>query len=235
MTARSPNLAAARHLWITETLRLYARFQMEFVEAFDFCPWAKRARLDGHVKVDVCLDLQLNPEPVLAHIDACIAEAEIEIGILIFPRSVVDRETLERFATRCMALDSQRLGLQSAQFVLAAFHPDAPLVLDPPDRLVPFLRRSPDPTLQFVRTRALERVRRGESSGTQFVDLSTLDFTKLAPSAGPSLRERIMSANRDTIQRTGSQEVNEVLASLLQDKQETRARLPELQAEGRDA
>lgn len=217
-----------RQRWVTETLRLYARYQTEFVEAFDLCPWAKRARLDGHVDVQVCLDQTLRVQAVLDQLDVWVASDATEIGILIFPACQIERDELERFATQCMAADAARLGLQSAEFVLAAFHPQAPLQLEPPERLVPFLRRSPDPTLQFVRTRALERVRRGENSGTQFVDPSTLDFSTLLKGPGPSLRERIMVANRDTFQRVGMSCVNDVLQAVLNDHLQARAQLPAL-------
>lgn len=217
-----------RQRWVTETLRLYARYQTEFVEAFDLCPWAKRARLDGHVDVQVCLDQTLRVKAVLDQLDVWVASDATEIGILIFPACQIERDELERFATQCMAADAARLGLQSAEFVLAAFHPQAPLQLEPPERLVPFLRRSPDPTLQFVRTRALERVRRGENSGTQFVDPSTLDFSTLLKGPGPSLRERIMVANRDTFQRVGMACVNDVLQAVLNDHRQARAQLPAL-------
>lgn len=218
-----------RRRWVTETLRLYARYQTEFVEAFDLCPWAKRARLDGHVDVQVCLDQTLRVQAVLDQLDVWVANEATEIGILIFPACQVERDELERFATQCMAADAARLGLQSAEFVLAAFHPQAPLQLEPPERLVPFLRRSPDPTLQFVRTRALQRVRRGETSGTQFVDPSTLDLSVLLKGSGPSLRERIMAANRDTFQRVGVAVVNDALEAVLHDHLQARAQLPALE------
>jgi hypothetical protein len=221
---------AIRQRWIDETLRLYTRYQTEFVEAFDLCPWAKRARLDGQVQVCVCLDDGLNVEAALSQLDTWVANDAIEIGILIFPACSVERDEIERFATRCMAADAARLGLQSPQFVLAAFHPAAPLVLDPAERLVPFLRRSPDPTLQFVRARALQRVRRGETTGTQFVDPSSLDFANLWKPSGPSLRERIMAANRDTFLRVGTPEVNRVLDAVLEDHRCSRAQLPALPA-----
>ena len=55
-------------------------------------------------------------------------------------------------------------------FAMAAFHPDAAADLDDPERLIPFLRRTPDPTIQLVRQEALERVRGRHPQGTAFVD-----------------------------------------------------------------
>src|SRR4029077_16934252 len=42
---------------------------------------------------------------------------------------------------------------------VADFHPDAPLDLATPARLVPFLRRAPDPLLQLVPLALLDAVR----------------------------------------------------------------------------
>jgi hypothetical protein len=42
---------------------------------------------------------------------------------------------------------------------IAEFHPDAPLDLASPARLVPYLRRSPDPLLQLVPLALLDNVR----------------------------------------------------------------------------
>src|SRR5206468_39197 len=42
---------------------------------------------------------------------------------------------------------------------VADFHPDAPLDATTPGRLVPFLRRSPDPMLQLVPLALLDEVR----------------------------------------------------------------------------
>jgi hypothetical protein len=218
----------APSLWRSETLRLYSRFQTEFVEAFDLCPWAKRARLDGHVEVEVCLDPELRVQSVLDQLDVWVAKAETEIGILIFPACTIARDELERFATACMAADSRRLELRSADFVLAAFHPDAQLVLDPAERMVPFLRRTPDPTLQFVRSRALERVRRGESTGTQFIDPSKLDLSQLKFAPERSLRDRIMDANRATFAAVGVPEICGILDTIFADHSSTRAGLPPL-------
>ncbi|HEX2730466.1 MAG TPA: DUF1415 family protein [Polyangiaceae bacterium] len=211
--------------WNQQALRLYRRYQLEVVEAFDLCPWAKRARLDGTVREVVCLDLDACSDSVLGIIDEWLKLPELEIGLVLFPRLEIEREAFERFASRCLAADAARKPLASTEFVLAAFHPDGPLSLESPERLIPYLRRTPDPTLQFVRVSALERVRRGEANGTQFIDLSNLDLTTLdprswLPSSEPSLRERIASTNHRTV-CSAPEAIARVLAELRRDREQT--------------
>jgi hypothetical protein len=54
-----------------------------------------------------------------------------------------------------------------------AFHPDPPRELGDAHRAVPFTRRSPDPTLQFVRVGAVQAVR--GNSGDRYVDPAKLN------------------------------------------------------------
>ncbi len=210
---------------IDETLRLYRRYQHEIVEGLNLCPWAKRARLDGKVQPRVSLSQTTDPAPVLAAIDDWTANANIDIGLLIFPRLQVSRKQFEHFATDAMEADAKRHTLRSPQFVIAAFHPDAPLLTDSAERLIPFLRRTPDPTLQIVRVSALERVRQGETTGTRFVDLSTLDLSKLPVSPAVSLRDRVSASNLRTAEQLGERALLEAYERIARDHRETRKRL----------
>ena len=108
---------------------------------------------------------------------------------------------------------------------MAVFHPDAEPQLDDPERLIPFLRRSPYPTLQLVRTSALERVRGGEVEGTAFLDL---DVHQLALPVDPMpvpLRERIARTNLRTVEEHGLETVAGAIEAILRDRDATDARL----------
>lgn len=221
-------------LLVEETLRLYRRYQLEIVEALNLCPWAKRARQDGKVDPRVSLADTADTRVVLDAIDAWMATPDVEIGLLLFPRLRITRADFERFATSSMKADAQRHGLSSPQFVIAAFHPDAGLSLDNAERLIPFWRRTPDPTLQVVRMTALERVRQGEASGTQFVDPSTLDFSKLPQPNSASLWDRVSANNLRTAQHLGDAALRDLFERIQDDHRRTRQRL-EQDPEPRDA
>lgn len=220
---------------IALALRSYQRYQIEVIEGLNLCPWAKRAREEGHVRYAVCLSTAPEPEPVLRQMDAWARDDETEIGLILFPRLELERAAFERFASATMAADAGRHRLTSPPFVIAAFHPVAPLSLDGPDKLVPFLRRSPDPTFQVVAVSVLERVRQGESAGTQYVDPSQLDLSQLLAASREPLRDRIARNNLQTLHEQGPLAVERLIESIHDEHRREKRRLEALTRESGDA
>jgi hypothetical protein len=209
-----------------ETLRINRRYMVEVVERFVLCPWALRSREDGHVAE--CVFQQETPDdlaPSLTRILELAERSEIDVALFIYPRVRLGRLDFEHFARRLRALDHDRHAVGQVPFALAVFHPDAEPNLDDPERLIPFLRRSPYPTLQLVRTSALERVRGGEVEGTAFLDL---DVHQLALPVDPMpvpLRERIARSNLQTVLEAGVPTVTAAIEAILRDRDATDARL----------
>jgi len=209
-----------------ETLRLNRRYLAEVVERFVLCPWARSARNEGHVAE--CVIQQELPDdfaPSLMTIDTLSERAEIEVALLMYPRLYLSRLDFEHFARGLRALDADRYEPGEAPFAMAAFHPDATPQLDDPERLIPFLRRSPYPTLQLVRTTSLERVRGDETEGTAFLDLDLLGVASLPMPPAPTLRERIARRNLETIRAEGVESVERVLEDIFRDRDRTDERL----------
>jgi hypothetical protein len=207
-----------------ETLRLNRRYVVEIVEHFGLCPWADRARREGHV-TEVVFD-QTDPDRFDVSLDR-VKELEprtgIDVALFIYPQIGLNRLDFEHFARRFRALDADRHPPGRIPFALAAFHPDAAPVLANPDRLVPFLRRSPDPTIQLVRETTLSRVR-GDLHGTSFYGPEVL-LPGAGPSPEPDIRERIAQANHDTVTRVGVEAFEAIFQDILRDRDETRLRL----------
>ncbi len=144
---------------LAEVLRVLDRYLVEVVEAYGLCPWARQARLGGELAVQV-----LWGQPELAEWQAAA------------------HELLARPATRVAMVVAPELGEttgglrgtreQVARIVktagVAEFHPDGTQDAGNAARLVPYLRRSPDPLLQFVPFSILESVR----SSTALTDLA---------------------------------------------------------------
>jgi hypothetical protein len=170
------------------------------------------------------LQIDTDPEPTLTALREWADEPAIEIGLLLLPRLSLGRSEFQRFVNDVIALDSRRQGTRSPAFALAAFHPAAELDLGTADRLVPFLRRSPDPTIQVVRIAALERVRRDEVAGTQYIDLRSFRIEQL-PTPAKTLRDRIGEHNLRTA-CVGAQELSDALSAIMADHRSTRATLP---------
>ena len=66
----------------------------------------------------------------------------------------------------------------------AAFHPEAEMDTSTAPKLLPYIRRSPDPTIQVVRRSVLEAVRRPSDMGTAFLDPDSIDLAALLQSGG---------------------------------------------------
>lgn len=197
-----------------EAIRVFRRYAVELVEELGLCPWARAARQQGRVRERVIPALDL--PAVLSAIDAL--DDDVEIGIVLFPLVEIDRPAFERFVATVRTA-------RAAPFAMAEFHPDAPAVLDPPGAFTSFVRRTPDPTIQLVRQSALEHVRRGDKNhGSGFFDVNMLD-TLLTATGEPPLHERVLNANRRTIEALGVGEMSRRFDEIRRDRDASYARI----------
>ena len=158
---------------VAEVRRLLDRYLLEVVEAFGLCPWAKSARTGGELAVDV-----LWGQPSLLDwtesAKALLARAGTRVAMVIAPElAAAPRELRDIRNAVSGTLDG---------FGIADFHPDAGIDLATPARLVPALRRSPDPLLQLVPLSLLDSLR-----GTQTV-LDREDIMKIIAGTMPPPR-----------------------------------------------
>ncbi len=132
-----------------ESRRLLDRYQVEIVERFGLCPWAAPARARGEVRVAV-----VDAEHAGAALDAFIADSGAIIGLVVMPSFTGDAGALRGLR------DELLTAARAATLALADFHPEAHFDATAAARLVPWLRRSPDPMLQAVRHTTLAPLRR---------------------------------------------------------------------------
>lgn len=212
-----------------EALRVYRRYMLEVVEAYKLCPWASAARRDGHVvELAILAENVAYPEQSLAHLERLSADLQIDIALFIYPDSNLDRLGFESFVRTLRELDAARYEVGTIPFAMAAFHPDARADVKDPERLIPFLRRTPDPTIQVVRRTALERVRDSRQEGTSFFDLNDLATLPLPQKEPVSLRQRIARANFDTVLDVGIDSLEALFSDIRKDRDESYARLRKL-------
>jgi hypothetical protein len=218
---------------VAEALRVYRRYAVEIVEAFGLCPWAARARQSGRVSERVLLQKGSDAVPALECVGELARDAKVDIGLLIFPRLTLDPLAFEHFTALVRDRDAERRPLGAIPFAMAAFHPGAEADLSDPERLIPFLRKTPDPTIQLVRRSVLEKVRGKNMQGTGFIDeaaLQALEALGAIPTGGQeeqSLRERIAQANYQTVQDAGLSTLRARLDDIRQDRTRAYARLGE--------
>jgi hypothetical protein len=132
-----------------EVRRILERYVVEIVEAYDLCPWARTARLGREIGVGVVFGTPTIEEWVTAARGAF--SAETRVVMICAPELAIELPALHD-TRNLVAAALPDLGI-------AEFHPHAPLDLATPARLVPFLRRSPDPMLQLVPLSLLRSVR----------------------------------------------------------------------------
>ena len=205
-----------------EALRLHARYSIEVVEAFGLCPWAGEARRAGRVHTHVSRSdsTELALADSLEVLLAFAQNSDIEVAFILYPLLDLERLAFAHFVADLRAADTARHELGQTVFALADFHPNAAVDVASAERLVPFLRRTPDLTVQIVRRSALHAVRMSEDQGTSFFDPSQfpLDALASAPAAAPPLATRVANNNLRTVTRMGTSALNELLERILEDR-----------------
>jgi hypothetical protein len=175
-----------------EVRRILDRYLVEVVERHALCPWARAARERGALAVGI-----LWGEPPL---DAWVAEAArllaapgTRVAMVVGPEAALTRPALaalrDQVAARLPAVG------------VAEFHPDAALDLATPARLVPFLRRSPDPMLQLVPLALIDDARAARAGAAAAAAGLARQAAMLGGLAAPvrELADEIAAANHATV------------------------------------
>lgn len=210
------------------TLEAYERYAVEVVERFNFCPWARSARTQGDVTLRVVFSVDHDDfdESLRCLHDLHEQVPETDIALFIYPLLDLDRLGFEDYARRLRTrAETGQKNLDA--FAMAAFHPVAGADLTHPDRLVPFVRRSPDPTLQLVRKSALSSIK-GLTHGTLFLDVSALTpaaFKALQEPAPKPVRDRIAEQNLESVRDAGTQAIEAVLTDIARQREAAHERL----------
>ncbi len=222
-------------------LQLFQRYLREFIEAFGICPYAERTRLTERIRYSVFLQpletiattsIDIPIPEIVDSLVTTSADLRFDMGFAILPRCTLKAADFDAFVARVRASYVQRCQHTGVVMALATFHPQAPFDASTPHRLIPFLRRSPDPTIQMIRIAALEHVRRGDDTSTHyvspdaaqwyelFVDLRDDRSAKLSHDAKQRLplNERIHAANFQTLQTETAARLMHVLDTLRCDR-----------------
>lgn len=133
-----------------EVRRVLDRYIVEIVETYELCPWAKPARLADELAVEVLWGAPAIADWVAAG-ERLLAHPATRVAMVVAPELAAGPSELRAVRDQVAA----SIGFAG----VADFHPDAELDLATPARLVPYLRRSPDPLLQLVPLALLDAVR----------------------------------------------------------------------------
>lgn len=205
----------------TEAIRIFTRYAVEIVEAFDLCPWAKRVREADRIEHHVFSFDQLTKRATAAAtqaIEDVARRPEIEIAVLLFPLLEVEPRLFRRFVSELETEHGQAHPRGGAPLGMAAFHPLADANVTSADRLVPFIRRSPDPTVQLVRLDTLAAARRRADEGSAFATGMGALGPMLGKAAPVSVSDRIAGSNLRTVERVGVGQLNAIFEDIAADR-----------------
>ncbi|MEO6776368.1 MAG: hypothetical protein ABI467_25725 [Kofleriaceae bacterium] len=198
---------------VAEARRLLDRYLVEIVETYDLCPWAKTSRTGGELAVEF---LWGTPS-VEAWAEAAIrafADPDIRIAMVVAPELAITRHELHRVRD-AVAKRTGTLGI-------AEFHPEAEYDGLSPARLVPFLRRSPDPMLQCVPLALLDQLRGPPLTVERSEQIALLVKAGGVDAVRPPLTDRIAAQNHA---RIDEREVEAKLAAIAADRAESYPRV----------
>ncbi len=198
---------------VREVRRVLDRYLVEIVEHYDLCPWARTSRTGGELAVEIVWGTPTIEEWVEASRRA-FATSAIRVAMLVAPQLTITRSALHEVRER-VAKRADALGI-------AEFHPGATFDGQTPARLVPFLRRSPDPLLQCVPLSLLDQVRGPPLTVERSAQIAMLVRAGGIHAVKPPIADRIASANHA---RVSQHELEAKLAAISEDRREAYVRL----------
>jgi hypothetical protein len=197
-----------------EVRRLLDRYLVEVVEAFNLCPWARSARTGGEVGVAIVWGARPSIDAWLAAASDQLARVETRVAMIVAPELALSPAELRA--------DREQLARRLPLAGVADFHPDAILDTASPARLVPFVRRSPDPLLQCVPLAILDAVR------TQTAPPSLSQQAQLlggvAYTGQQDIGDRIAVTNHERVLRDGA-ELTRILDDIAADRRRSYPRV----------
>lgn len=188
--------------------RVLDRYLIEVVEAFGLCPWAEATRARGELAVQILWGARPSLIEAIEHARAALAAPRCAVAMVVMPELTGGGP----------ALDVLREGVAKAvrEAGVAAFGPHGSLELASPAKLVPYLRRSPDPMLQLVPFSILDGARR-ERPLVADLAFTARALAGLAPPPAPSVSDRIAARNHATVIARPA-ELERVLADIARDR-----------------
>lgn len=201
-----------------EARRVLVRYVNEVVLELNLCPWARGSLSSEKVRIEpVCgkffglADARKAAHEAHLILERARTDERIELVMIPFPRLEMGRVEFDEVLRAVRTLDCE------TTFALAAFHPEGLPRMSSPNQAVAFLRRSPDPMIQAVRSSVLSSIEPGRGDGTQFV---SVDEIASVLQSGPreSLRSRILSANFATLERVGRDRIESMMEEIFRDR-----------------
>jgi len=189
-----------------EARRLLDRYLVEVVERWNLCPWAASSRRRGELRIEILVAPGGEPPDVAPAVDRIARDPDAALGMVVLAASSIDPAALRRLRDAAMRPD----------VAIADFHPAAAGDQASPARLVPVLRRSPDPMLQVVRWAVLDAARRAPPPPGRSEQARLL--ADLGAPPPPRVADAVAAANHRTVADAGLDALLAVFADLARDR-----------------
>ncbi len=192
--------SAARDAIERVALEANDRYLYEFLEKYAFCPFARQGREAGTSVRYVYYADTPSLEPLLELMEQIVGNTEHVVSQVIMPALEVDPVVWSRFCHELTALGHARLGGESV-LAVAPLHPALSFESHNAFALVPLFRRTPDPTIQWVRLDGLEALYKGRDRGKRY--LESPQILQLLTGAKPRtpLYDRVAQTNMSMARR----------------------------------
>lgn len=135
-----------------EVRRLLERYLVEVVERWSLCPWAFAARTRGELAVEIGWGASCTGEHAAHLARRGLERPGATVIMVVFPELVGGGPAIDALR--------DEVARRVPEAGVAAFGPHGELDVSTSARLVPALRRSPDPMLQLVPFAILDELRR---------------------------------------------------------------------------
>jgi hypothetical protein len=196
-----------------EVRRILERYLVEVVERHALCPWARVTRERDELAVAILWGAPAQGAWIAAA-EQLLARPATRVAMVIAPELAIARDAFGALRDHVAA--------QLPSAGVAEFHPSAPCDRTTPARLVPFLRRAPDPLLQLVPLAQLDAVRAVPPAPARADQAAMLGGHVAPPRA--ALAARIAADNHATVARAHA-EIAATLDAIAADRAASYARV----------
>lgn len=194
-----------------EVHRLLDRYLVEVVEAWSLCPWAYNARIHGELHVEIHWGATGELAAACELARRGLAAPGARVVMLVFPE----------LAGGVRAIEALRNGVAQRlpEAGVAAFGPHGAFDLSSPAKVVPLLRRSPDPMLQLVPFTILDDLRQQfQPIEPPARNAQALALAGHGAPPPPSMIDGIARRNHAVVAPDGAAQLQRALGDIAQDR-----------------
>jgi hypothetical protein len=221
--ALPPISDAQREALSREVHRVNDRYLQDFIEEYSFCPFARSGRAKGQTRRYVYYADSESVEPLLEMMLEVAADPSQVVVQVVLPLLEVGPEEWVKFTKTLTSMGNKRMK-DGPVLACAPLHPNLAYLPRNASTIIPLFRRSPDPTIQWVRLDGLEAIYEGRNDDTEFFDPDKLDSYVLEPAPKP-LYDRIAESNFSMAKRLTTDHIEGLLAECVRDGRESYARV----------